>query len=143
MDQNKPATRRRTTQRLEVAMNMRSPLGAAAFAVAMTAAGPLAAATVAETAHAEYDEVMALTPDVDNGRRVYLTCAVCHRPEGWGSPDGTYPQIAGQLRSVIIKQLADVRGGDICEIVGQVIAANHGRAGLAGPSGRLRRHRAG
>jgi cytochrome c553 len=52
---------------------------------------------------------MALSPDIDNGRRVYLTCAVCHRPEGWGSTDGVYPQIAGQLRTVIIKQLADIR----------------------------------
>lgn len=63
----------------------------------------------AETARIEYDQVMRLTPDPENGRRVYLTCAVCHRPEGWGSVDGTYPQIAGQLRTVIIKQLADIR----------------------------------
>lgn len=62
-----------------------------------------------ETARIEYDQVMRLTPDLVNGRRVYLTCAVCHRPEGWGSIDGTYPQIAGQLRTVIIKQLADIR----------------------------------
>jgi cytochrome c553 len=63
----------------------------------------------AETARLEYEQVMALTPDLENGRKVYLTCAVCHRPEGWGAPDGTYPQIAGQLRTVIIKQLADIR----------------------------------
>lgn len=69
------------------------------------------AATPASVAQQEYDEVMQLTPDVDNGRRVYLTCAVCHLPEGWGSPDGSYPQIAGQLRPVIIKQLADFRAG--------------------------------
>jgi cytochrome c553 len=63
----------------------------------------------AETARIEYDQVMALTPNLENGRQVYLTCAVCHRPEGWGSADGAYPQIAGQLRTVIIKQLADIR----------------------------------
>jgi cytochrome c553 len=63
----------------------------------------------AELAKREYEQVMALTPDIDNGRRVYLTCAVCHRPEGWGTPDGSYPQIAGQWREVIIKQLADIR----------------------------------
>lgn len=60
-------------------------------------------------AQREYDEVMALTPNLANGAKSYLTCAVCHRPEGWGSPDGEYPQIAGQLRTVIIKQLADIR----------------------------------
>ena len=43
------------------------------------------------------------------GAKVYITCAVCHSPEGWGSPDGDYPQIAGQLYTVIIKQLADIR----------------------------------
>jgi cytochrome c553 len=60
-------------------------------------------------AQQEYEEALALTPDLENGRRAYLTCAVCHRPEGWGTPDGTYPQIAGQLNTVIIKQLADIR----------------------------------
>ena len=60
-------------------------------------------------AHAEYEDVMGLTPNLENGRRVYVTCAVCHRPDGWGSPDGSYPQIAGQLPTVIIKQLADIR----------------------------------
>ncbi|MCK7581799.1 MAG: c-type cytochrome [Chromatiales bacterium] len=63
----------------------------------------------AELAKREYEQVVALTPNIDNGRRVYLTCTVCHRPEGWGTPDGAYPQIAGQWREVIIKQLADIR----------------------------------
>lgn len=67
------------------------------------------AATPAEIAAAEYEKVLSLTPDVDNGREVYLVCSVCHTPEGWGTSDGSYPQIAGQLRTVIIKQLADIR----------------------------------
>jgi len=29
-------------------------------------------------------------------------------PEGWGTEDGYYPQLAGQHSSVIIKQLADI-----------------------------------
>jgi len=80
----------------------------------LTALGPavLHAATPAEVAQQEYDQVMGLEPDVDNGRQVYLTCAVCHLPEGWGSVDGNYPQIAGQLRTVVIKQLADFRAGN-------------------------------
>lgn len=72
----------------------------------------LMAASPAEIAQREYDEVMRLTPNVERGRQVYLTCAVCHLPEGWGSVDGSYPQIAGQLRTVIIKQLADFRAGN-------------------------------
>jgi cytochrome c553 len=66
----------------------------------------------AEVARKEYDEVMQREANLDNGRRVYLACAVCHLPEGWGSVDGSYPQIAGQLRTVIIKQLADFRAGN-------------------------------
>lgn len=61
---------------------------------------------------AEYEEALAKEPNVENGRKIYLTCAVCHRPEGWGTVDGVYPQIAGQLPSVIIKQLADFRAGN-------------------------------
>jgi len=90
-------------------MKTRNAHRALIFSLAALAAGPLEAARPAQTAQAEYDEVMALTPDLENGRKVYLTCAVCHRPEGWGSIDGTYPEIAGQLRTVIIKQLADIR----------------------------------
>ena len=75
----------------------------------LTLSSPAFAVTPAEVAMAEYDEVMALTPNLDNGRKVYLTCVVCHGPEGWGTMDGNYPQIAGQLGTVIIKQLADIR----------------------------------
>jgi cytochrome c553 len=63
----------------------------------------------AAVAKREYNQVMALTPNLENGRKVFLICAVCHSPEGWGSADGAYPQIAGQLRTVIVKQLADIR----------------------------------
>jgi cytochrome c553 len=77
--------------------------------LALVPGAPVLASTPGEVARSEYDEALLLTPDLVNGRRVYLTCAVCHRPEGWGTQDGTYPQIAGQLRTVIIKQLADIR----------------------------------
>jgi len=63
----------------------------------------------ADRAVAEYEEALRLTPDLKNGRRVYRICAVCHTPEGWGLESGTYPQVAGQLRTVLIKQLADIR----------------------------------
>jgi cytochrome c553 len=90
-------------------MKTTTALGVLAGVTATFAAAHLMAATTAEIAHQEYEEVMALTPNLENGRQAYLTCAVCHRPEGWGSPDGSYPQIAGQWRTVVIKQLADVR----------------------------------
>lgn len=57
----------------------------------------------------EQDEALDLTPDMENGMDVYEVCSACHLPEGWGLPDGTFPQLAGQHRGVMIKQLADIR----------------------------------
>ena len=57
----------------------------------------------------EQEEAEKLTPDLENGRDVYEVCSACHLPEGWGLVDGTFPQIAGQHRNVLIKQLADIR----------------------------------
>jgi cytochrome c553 len=82
--------------------------GVAMFAMLGYAVGAVASDLLGN-AKGEYDEALSLTPNIENGKRVYLTCAVCHQPEGWGTPDGAYPQIAGQLNTVIIKQLADIR----------------------------------
>jgi cytochrome c553 len=63
-------------------------------------------------ANREYEQALALTPDVANGLAIYRECAACHKPEGWGSTTGSVPQIAGQQRNVVIKQLADFRAGN-------------------------------
>ena len=52
---------------------------------------------------------MKLTPNIENGKKTYELCASCHAENGWGKEDGSFPVIAGQHRSVIIKQLADIR----------------------------------
>ena len=57
-------------------------------------------------------EALKATPDLENGKLLYHSCAVCHTPEGWGTPSGHFPQIAGQHRSVILKQLADIHKGN-------------------------------
>jgi cytochrome c553 len=57
----------------------------------------------------EKDEAMSLEPDLENGMDIYEVCAACHLTEGWGTKDGTFPQLAGQHRDVLIKQLADIR----------------------------------
>ncbi len=61
---------------------------------------------------AETEVVLRLSPNLENGRKVFRTCALCHSPEGWGTNDGHTPQIAGQHSSVIIKQLTDIRQGN-------------------------------
>ena len=60
----------------------------------------------------EFEQAITLEPDLENGKSLYRVCVTCHGPEGWGTKSGSYPQIAGQLKSVIIKQLADFRAGN-------------------------------
>ena len=60
----------------------------------------------------ERDEALKLKPDHENGIEVFEVCAACHLTEGWGTKDGTFPQIAGQHQSVLVKQLADIREGN-------------------------------
>lgn len=46
---------------------------------------------------------------VKDGEEVFEICSACHLPSGAGRPDGTFPQLAGQHATVIIKQIADIR----------------------------------
>ncbi len=49
--------------------------------------------------------------DVKAGKEAYEVCGACHLPSGAGRPDGTFPQLAGQHTTVLIKQMADIRAG--------------------------------
>jgi cytochrome c553 len=49
--------------------------------------------------------------DIKNGKDAYEICGACHLPSGAGRPDGTFPQLAGQHSTVLIKQMADIREG--------------------------------
>lgn len=92
------------------------PSGLAALGLAALAAAGFGASANADPqvqiSTDEYREALHLRPDPDNGRRLYVNCVSCHGPEGWGRPDGSYPQIAGQLAGVIVKQLEDIRRGN-------------------------------
>lgn len=59
----------------------------------------------------ERAQVLSLTPDAPRGEKVFALCQGCHRAGALGRPDGTYPRLAGQHASVLIKQLTDVRAG--------------------------------
>ncbi len=56
-------------------------------------------------------EALKLKGNAKNGEEAYEVCGACHLPSGAGRPDGTFPQLAGQHASVLIKQIADIRGG--------------------------------
>lgn len=84
----------------------------ATLATGMMAPTAASADSNPEAGLAEYQQALRLTPDLANGRYLYINCVSCHGPEGWGQQNGTYPQIAGQLAGVIIKQLEDIRRGN-------------------------------
>jgi cytochrome c553 len=63
----------------------------------------------AEELEEEIKLALSAKPDLENGKDLYEVCAGCHLLEGWGKADGTFPQISGQYRAVLIKQLADIR----------------------------------
>lgn len=56
-------------------------------------------------------EALDLTGDPENGEEIFEICSACHLPNGAGRPDGTFPQLAGQHATVLIKQIADIRSG--------------------------------
>lgn len=57
----------------------------------------------------EIEQALALKPNVENGVKVYELCATCHLEDGLGKKDGSFPVLAGQHSSVLIKQLADIQ----------------------------------
>jgi len=57
----------------------------------------------------ELTKALALTPDIANGKKIYPLCGSCHMKTGWGKKDGSFPDIAGQHRNVLIKQMEDIR----------------------------------
>ncbi len=76
------------------------------------AGGALAAGSVWNAGGGEQELALSLKPNPEHAVGVYEVCAACHMPEGWGTPDGVFPQLAGQHRNVLIKQLADIRAGN-------------------------------
>lgn len=56
-------------------------------------------------------EALQLKGNVKEGKEGYEVCGACHLPSGAGRSDGTFPQLAGQHTTVLIKQMADIRAG--------------------------------
>jgi cytochrome c553 len=57
----------------------------------------------------EKEQALQLHGDAAAGAAAYEVCAACHLPNGAGRADGTFPQLAGQHATVLVKQIADIR----------------------------------
>jgi cytochrome c553 len=94
-------------------------LAVAAVAIAPALAGPPAPKKAGIEAQGyqwnaqegEKIEALKLKGDKARGEEAYEVCGACHLPNGAGRPDGTFPQLAGQHSTVLIKQMADIRAG--------------------------------
>jgi cytochrome c553 len=63
-------------------------------------------------------------PSLSDGSRLYAPCGVCHAPRAWGSTDGAIPNLAGQQRRYLERQLALFRSGARVDPAMQVVAAH-------------------
>ncbi|MEW6513152.1 MAG: c-type cytochrome [Pseudomonadota bacterium] len=75
------------------------------------AAGNLGGAGDWNAPYAEKTEALAMKGDVTRGEAAFVICQGCHRVGALGRADGSYPRLAGQHATVLIKQLSDVRSG--------------------------------
>ncbi len=82
-------------------------------------------ANSAETAQQLRERITVLRPDAMHGGQLFERCAACHASDGGGSADGSVPGIAGQYRSVLIKQLVDYRYSRRWDPRMEVIANSH------------------
>lgn len=67
-----------------------------------------------DTGSAERDERMQALgrhADATRGQAAYEVCQGCHLPNALGRTDGSYPRLAGQHASVLVKQMLDIRSG--------------------------------
>ncbi|PIV88985.1 MAG: cytochrome C [Hydrogenophilales bacterium CG17_big_fil_post_rev_8_21_14_2_50_63_12] len=59
----------------------------------------------------DMNKALAYKANAKKGRATYKICKGCHQADGSGLADASYPQLAGQHASVIIKQMMDIRAG--------------------------------
>ncbi len=67
---------------------------------------------------------VAQAASMSDGSRLYAPCIVCHQPKAWGSPDGLIPNLAGQQKRYLAKQLAAFRSGARIDSAMQVVTAH-------------------
>ncbi|OOY60456.1 c-type cytochrome [Solemya velum gill symbiont] len=84
------------------------------IAALMFFAPPFAAAETASYVSMPEEMILAteLDADIERGKELFALCATCHYENALGKADGSFPSIAGQHKSVVIKQMADFRAGN-------------------------------
>ena len=68
--------------------------------------------------------IVQAAPSKSEGSHLYAPCVVCHQPNAGGSPDGAIPNLAGQQKRYLEKQLAVFRSGARVDTAMQVVTAH-------------------
>jgi cytochrome c553 len=63
-------------------------------------------------------------PEMPDGSRLYAPCGVCHALKAWGSMDGAIPNLAGQQKRYLEKQLAMFSNGARVDPAMQVVSGH-------------------
>ncbi|HYB65753.1 MAG TPA: c-type cytochrome [Steroidobacteraceae bacterium] len=92
-------------------MRAHAPLLPIAVLLGLVPAVSAAPAAGEAQAREELHAALEATPDGAHGARLFAICTECHGPHGEGNASGWPPQIAGQHRRVIIRELVDYRAG--------------------------------
>jgi cytochrome c553 len=87
------------------------PLKTLSLMLALAPMALLAQSTAASVIDGELKTALEAQPDVARGKIAYEVCEGCHRKDGSGRANGTYPRLAGQHARVVLKQLVDIRSG--------------------------------
>jgi cytochrome c553 len=61
---------------------------------------------------------------MSDAAHLYAPCVVCHQPNAWGSMDGAIPNLAGQKKRYLEKQLMVFRSGARIDTAMQVVAVH-------------------
>lgn len=94
-----------------VALGLGFAIASAAGAQTPLATGAAAGADGWNAPQAEQTLVLRLQGDAVRGEAAFTICQGCHRPGALGRVDGSYPRLAGQHATVLIKQMTDIRSG--------------------------------
>ncbi len=79
--------------------------------VASAEDGPASSDYIWNEMQAEKLQALRAKGDALRGEISFEVCQGCHRAGALGRPDGSYPRLAGQHDTVLIKQMTDVRAG--------------------------------
>lgn len=96
----------------------------------------LAQTSASPTVDGELKTALEAPADGSQGKADYEVCEGCHRKDGSGRANGTYPRLAGQHAPVVIKQLVDIRSGrrhnpDMAPLVADPVLSLQAMANIA------------